>query len=519
MPEINIPLRYDILRHKEKYDRIRVLLENDESEYTNDTFCLTLPNEPPNAKDIRKKLLKVSFKNITHDLLSATKDAIFHEQIRLAFEGGNKNPLFDWCKDVTMGDKNMSLLQYAADVICYGLRGYGHVWTILDKPDYQANSFQDELKSGAPYIANVWPGNVQNYEIQNGELQWFAYNCLYTPQWADPLLPQPTGARPQLRIWTKNNFVVVDDGKATTFTHNFGFVPVVYQSFILPTDEASIIGITPFFTTSNLLIAANNMQSIADMEIYKHGTSVLTMHEESINTLNNEIDGSGGEHTKTQDPTGFNILHWSGVEPPEYLVKDLQAVEKAGDRASYYFGAAIQNERTMQSIFRKRETVRESGETKDYDAEPARAALRATAEDLEEWCKKVLIMVSRMFNKPELTDKLICEFPENFILTKDFNTKLDEIAKMATAKYPSARGWKEKFKSLTPDIAHNQDIREEIDKEIEEAEINVDFDAEVNAALADEADEEKKFEESIKDLEPEEQAKKRAAKKLKVNNV
>lgn len=514
MPGINIPVRYDIKKNLPKYERIRILLENDESQYTNDTFCLKFPNEPENARAIRKTLLKTSFRNITHDLISATKDAIFHESIRLSFKGNEKNPLYTFSKDVTLGGNQTSLLQYAGDVVVYGLRAYGHVWTVLDKPDYLATNFQDELENGKPYLSNIWPGNVLNYELKNGELEWFAYKYCYYPSWQDPLSPPPSESVDQVRIWTRNAFIVISGDNIQTYPHNFGFVPVVYQSFILPPDESSVVGITPFFASSNMIIFANNMQSVADMEIIKHGTSVLLVNDNAVNNQNTEVDGKGVAKSKMNDAAGMNMYIYSGETPPEYLIKELGAVDKANNQAQYYFNAAIENERSLQSIQKKRETVRESGETKEYDAEPARAAIRATAEDVEEWCKKILTMAANLYGQEQAVDELVCEFPENYIVTGAFNEKLDQLKKMKDAGYPSQTGMKESFKSLTPNIAHNQDIRTVIDNEIQAAEINVDADKKINEEVAAEVDEDKKFNESIKDLPPEEQDKAKAKRKL-----
>lgn len=475
MPKIDIPLRYDIAKNKKRYDRIKILLESDEDKYLTDEFCLRFPNEAGNARQIRKELFRKSFKNISGDLIGATKDAIFHEGVRLEFTGEESNPLSTWAEDVTMGLDRTSLLDFAADYTIYDLRAYGHVWTVLDKPDYLAANFQDELKNGAPYITNIFPGDVQYYELENGELSWFAYNYTYCPLWSDPTLPPPV-ARPQLRVWTKDKFIIIDRNYKTPpkiIQHDFGFVPVIWQSFIAPSDPNSILGITPFFTTSNMIIFANNMQSIADLELIKHGNSVLLVNEETISGMNTEVDGQGVEKTKLHDTGGFNKFVYSGETKPEYLTKDLGAVPMANDQAMYYFSMAIQNERSLQSIGTKRDTVRESGVTKSYDAEPARVALRATAQDLETWCKKVLNMVALLFGRENLADSYVCEFPENFILTKSIDEKFEAIKKSIESQYPSETGRKEMYKSLTPDIAHNAEIRKVINKEIDDAEIEL----------------------------------------------
>lgn len=465
-------------------------MESDEDKYTTDTFCPKLPNESENAREVRKKLYKPSFLNIANDLIGATKDAIFHEGIRLEFIGAEKNPLYEWHNDVTLGRDNTSIIDYCQDIVIEGLRAYGHVWTVLDKPDYNAVNFQDELINGAPYISNIFPGDVINYEILDGQLLWFAYKYNYCPAWTNPLERQPASAgKTQTRIWARDKFIVIENGEKggiKEFNHNFGFVPVVYQSFVESSDANSLLGITPFFTTSNLIITANNLKSVADLEIYKHGTSVLMQHEDNISSLNQETDGKGKTHVKMQDPTGYNIYTYSGEKPPEYLVKDLQAVDKANSQSLYYFNAAIQNERSLQSIQKKRDTVRESGETKQYDAEPARAALRTTANKGESWMKKVLNMVALMLDREKLVDSYVCEFPQRYILTKTLEEKFNQIKGAIENRYPSVTGMKEMFKSLTPDIAHDEEVRAIIDGEIEKAEISVNTDEEIRKEVEDE---------------------------------
>ena len=499
---INIPVKDDIKKHLITYERIRALIENDEARYETDMFCLSLPNEPANAKNVRRGLLKKSFKNITHDLLNATKDAIFNEEVRFEFEGGESNPLSQWIKNVTLSDESkIPLTEYAADVVTYGLRAYGHVWTVIDKPALDVSSFEEELTNGAPYLCNIYPGNVLNYEVVDGRLVWFAYKCPYKEPWIDPLRPQPAGSlNTEIRIWTLNEYYVIRGGQLVEDeirVHNFGFVPVVYQSFILPPDNNSIVGISPFFTSSNLIIYANNMQSVADMELFKHGSSVLLVQENAVSSVNTEVDEKGVPHTKIQDARGYNKYVYSGEHPPQYLTKDLQAVDKANKQAEGYFLAAVQNERTLQSVSTKRATVRETGVTKTFDSEPARAALRATAKDLEAWCVKVLSMTARLLGQDQLVDSYICEFPDRFIIGNSADDKFKRVFYMLKTKYPSETGMKEAYKALTPDIAHDNRVRDVINTEIESADVEVYNEDEVQKEVDKEMSADVEFKESI----------------------
>lgn len=515
MGGVTIPVRDDIRKYLNIYARIRALIENDEDLYETDMFCLSLPNEPPNAKDVRRKLLRKAFDNITHDLLNATKDAIFNEGIRLEFK--ESDVLKNWVNNVTLGGDDVSLIEYAADVVTYGLRAYGHVWTVLDKPTGPFTSMEDEIKNGAPYLANIYPGNIINYEIVNGELIWIAYYMPYAAPWLNPLEKPPAiGGKTEIRVWTQNDYYVIRNNAVVPdehINHNFGFVPVVYQQFIAPPDDSSIIGISPFFTSSNLIIYANNMQSVGDMELFKHGSSVLLVHEESINNMNSEIDETGIPKTKLQDAKGYNKYVYSGENAPRYLTKDLNAVGIANRQADHYFMAAVQNERSLQSVSSKRETVRESGETKVYDAAPARAALRATAQDLEKWCIKVLNMAARLYGREDLINSFTCEFPDRYIISNSAEEKFKRIEQMIKTKYPSVTGMKEAYKSLTADIAHDDAARAIINTEIEE---NTNLEMSIQEEIDNQIRDDLSFEESIADLSDEEKADARAKRQLNV---
>ena len=467
---INIPLHPDLKKHQDEYNRIKILIESDESKYSSDVFCLKLPNEPSNAREVRKKLFTPSFRNITLDLLMSPVEAIFKEKIRLDFED-KEGVLSDWTKKVTCGQDEISLLQYAKENCAISLRGYGMIWTVIDKPNYEASSMADELENGMPYITNISPLNVLNYEFVNGEMIWFAYKREYSEPWIDPTMDAPE-CKKQICIWTKTDFIVSEDGQVKEITpHNFGIVPVVYQSFFLPPDEDTIVGITPFFTSSNLIIFANNMKSIADMELAKHGNSVLLCHEQGISAMNMETDSGGTPRTKLQDAAGFNVYVWHGEKPPAYLTKDLAAVTIADDRAQMYFAWAIDNEKSMRSIMKagaSGEDIAESGISKTFDAAPVLASLTATSQDLESWTKKVLSMIAKILNVDK--SEYVVEFPSRFdIAQRELEKRLADIKTMTEIGYPSDRGLRTAWKRLTAELTPNAEEQEEINKEIDAA--------------------------------------------------
>jgi hypothetical protein len=360
-------------------------------------------------------------------------------------------------------------LTYAKDVVILALRAYGTVFTIVDKPDYSANNLEDEILNGKPYLQNISPLNVLNWSITGNEFEWFAYNRTHCEPWIDPTTTIPNETI-QTKIWTRNELITVEHGNIVKrYAHNWGFVPVVVQSFFKTPDDTGLIGQCPFMTTSNLLIMANNLLSIANMELFKHGNSILLMHEEAVSAMNMQVSGNGDASTKFHDQQGLNQLVWHGEKIPQYLTKELQAVTTSNQQADFYFKSAVDNERTMRSILKRGASgidIAESGAAKAFDAAPILAGLQSTSEDLQEWTNKVLKMVSRLYGEDETAFK--CEYPHKFdIIESSMSTTLDDIAKMQSTRYPSEEGMRIAWKKITPDLTVNADEQEEINAEID----------------------------------------------------
>jgi len=488
---MGIPRHPHVEANLDKYKRIKILLEGIEDEYTNDQFMLEFPNESAQTRKTRAGLFKPGFRNITLDLLSAIIDAVFQEPINLQFKD-EAGVLAKFSEDVTRGGEQINLLQYAKDFCAMSLRSYGQIWTVLDKPNYLAPSFEDELKNGLPYITNISPASVWNYEIIDGVMQWFAYKVIYKPRWEDPT-QDPPQVKKEFRIWTRDELIIKDsdtDKIVSRTPHNFGFVPVIYQSFFLPPEDNTIIGIAPFFTTSNLIIMANNMKSVADMELTKFGNSVLLVNEQAISSMNNEVDELGESHVKLHDTKGWNQYIYHGEIPPQYLTKELNSIDKADTRAEMYFQWAIDNEKTMRSVMKKGATgqdLSESGIAKSFDAMPVLAGLRSTASDLESWCNKVLLMVYRVMNlgDPEKAkDTYTCEFPKTFdIAQTTLSERLKEVGEMYAINYPSETGIKEALKKITPQISTNKDTADMINEEIDESDVGGDAEAKMQKEI------------------------------------
>jgi hypothetical protein len=88
-------------------------------------------------------------------------------------------------------------------------------------------------------------------------------------------------------------------------------------------------------------------------------------------------------------------------------------------------------------------------------------------------------MVALLFDRDNLVDSYICEFPQRYILSKTVDEKFAQIKLAIENKYPSITGLREMYHSVTPDIAHDDKKRADIDKEIEKADITVNTDEEI----------------------------------------
>lgn len=512
---VAIPINEELTKNKKRYSRIQALIDNDEKAYGSEDFCLRFPNEPTSTRETRKRLFIPSFQNISLDLLTAPKDAIFKETVRFEFPGAN-NPLSKWFEDVTLGGDSIPFDQYIKDVVCVALRAYGTVFTVIDKPRYAAKNIVDEVENGSPYLTCIHPCNVRNWSRTNNEFDWFAYDVSWQPPWIDPLEPQPQPIL-QTRIWTRTEYIVLENGSIVPekgFVHNFGFVPVVVQPFILPpTEYDSIVGSTPFFTTSNLIIFANNIKFIADFELVKHGNSILLVPENAMGLMNTEVDDRGRPKTRLQDTDNLNVFAYQGEERPEYLTKDLQAVPLSTQRAYEYFFAAINNERSMRAVtpaVSDGTQIAESGVSKMVDMQPVMAGLRATSDCLQSWSEKVIDIVKKMFNAENAES--IVEFPKRFdIGAKQFQQRLAEIKQLIDNGYPSSTGLKTAWKSTTGDLTQDDKLAKLINEEIDST---MDEQSAIDEDTLRGIEEDAEFEDSISSMPDDEKERTRAQRKL-----
>jgi hypothetical protein len=484
----------------DKWGRVEDLLENDEDAFKEEPFCIQLPNEDDAAYLKRKEYFPTTFTNPSQDLISAPGDTLFKNGYKLEFEGGDSSMLSSFAENCVQANDKVPFARYLKDYVAVGLRAYGTVFTVINKPRYEAKSREDERESGMPYLVNIRPADVVNYVIWEGELQWFAYKRHMGEPWLDPTRESP-GEDEVTCIWTRDRFIVIKkngrEDKTRGFDHKWGFVPVVIQGSFLASPDA-VLGEWAFDQTSNMLITANNLRHIAVYELLKHGASLLLVNEEAIMAANMTADRKGNTKLKKQDKGG--VLPWAGTIPPAYLVKEL-AVEEAKGLAKEYFDDAVENERDLKSVAKKGTTgeqVAESGFAKMIDREPLEANLCGLAEDLEVYTDKVFTKVKKTLNEEKGGQ---IGFDREFDL-RSFKQKLEEIKESIENKMGqvSPTGLTESFKRLAPEITTNVEKQDVIMKEMEE---NVPVVFAEDAAMRDMIDKETGGEKTLEQLEAE----------------
>jgi hypothetical protein len=462
----SIPRRANLDKKRARWKRISALIENDEDAFKSEIFCHQLPNEKSTDYYDRRTSFPVSMVNPSQELITSPGDMLFQNGVK--HEVGD-NVLAAFTDDVTKGGDKIPYLQWLNDYVTVQLRAYGNIFTVVDKPRIVANSRLEELSSGMPYLTNIHPLAVHNYEMLDSEFLWFMYMSKYTPPWIDPRTPAPQ-SEDIYCVWTRKEFIVMDADMKTkgdlSLVHNWGFVPVVHQASFKP-DTKNQLGASAFEQTSNMIIQYNNFLNIWKWELYKHAQSLMLMHEESIGATNMDTDQTGDTTQKKQ--ARGTVLAWGGEHAPQYLVKDL-AVDAIQKAAEFWIQAAVENERDMKSVIKKGgdgQMVAESGFAKIMDREPLEANLCSLAEDCESYTEKVYDMVAKIMG---VTNDSVIEFDKDFDI-RSMKTKLEDIEKLISIKFQRASisGIKEAYKGLIPEITTDPDMQATIQQEIDDA--------------------------------------------------
>jgi len=464
--QIVIPLNKELQLKQSKWIRIRDLISNDETAFMSAPFCIRLPDESQAAYDERRKYFPANMINPSQDLVSAPGDTLFKNGYKEDVEENSIMATF--MRNCTRSNDAIPFGRYLRDYVSVGLRAYGTVFTLIEKPATPVSNRAQERKEGMPFLVNLHPLDVVNFQYVDDRLVWFAYKRKYGDTWLDPRDKIPE-IEEVTAVYTEQDYFLVDkNGKIisdSVFNHSYGFVPVVIQASFLASPD-NTIGEWAFDQTSNMLITANNLNHIAVYELLKHGNALLLMHEESINASNMFTDKDG--QTKLKKQSKGRVLAWSGEKEPHYLVKQLE-VESARTMARDYFNHAVENERDLKSVAKKGtngEMIQESGFAKLVDREPLEGNLYSLADDLEMYSAKVIKCVQSILKD---NSKCSITFSRKFDL-RTFKQKLEEIDSMISTRMGqvSPTGLTIAFKSLTPEITTNPDEQAAIQSEMED---------------------------------------------------
>lgn len=452
-----------------KWDRVSALLENDEDKIV-DNFMIQFPNEANHQFVSRKKYFVETFINTAQDLVSAPVNSVFGQGIKDDY-GSDSSMMKTFHENVTLGNDPATFKKYLKDYVGIGLRSYGNVFTIVDKPRNEVKSRLEERKSGMPFLSNVAPQSVLDWLILDGELQWFAYQSAYQEAWLDPFNQDQPKSKPVTCLIDKNQFLAKDpDGQIVpelSYEHGWGFCPVVMQpSFLV--DPNDVIGNAAMDQTSNMIITAGNLLNLWGHELYKHGGSLLLMPDDAVTGSNFEAGKDGQTKMKKQDDGG--VLPYAGEIAPNYLVKEL-VVKEIQEAVSFWMQRAVENERDLKSVVKiGSEDVGKanaSGVAKIMDREPLESNLTSLAEDFETYTKRVDEMVATILG---VTNDHIFEIDKSFDL-RPLQQKFDELESANTVQLGkiSPTMQKEMVKNMVGDITRDQEKQKEINKEIEDS--------------------------------------------------
>jgi len=468
----DIPVNPELKKNENKYNRIEILLEQDE-EKIREEFCIKLPNEDNNGYEERKKTFDKTFINPVQDLVTSPVNSVFRQGYSL--EVDNENSLLnDFLKDVTQGnDDVIPYRQYLKDYIGPSIRAYGTVFVVVDKPRNVPLNKEDEKNNGLPYLSTLRPQDVISWQFKDGKLLWFAYRKLIEEVWEDPFMEEKPGSIPAEVLWTQTQMVIrkEDDGEIIeVFDHNWGVVPVIIQASFLnrPSD---IIGNSAMMESSNAIIIMGNLLNQGVFELQKHGSALLLMPESATSASNLETEDNGAVLTKRHDRG--TMLQFDGETPPSYLVKELE-VDRLLSWAEMYGKRAVENERDLKSVAKKGSDgsdVQESGFAKVISREPYETSLIALSEDLESSTNKILFVVDTMLAEKN-------EWKNEFDKDYDLRTKKQKLEEIKIAI--DAGVWKvsetlikEMWKNYTVEEIRDEKLQEAVFTEIDEAEADI----------------------------------------------
>jgi len=453
------------------WKRIKILMDEDVSKYTEPEFMLPLPNERLTARKERELAFVTGFVNTTQAVVRAKGDTVYAKEITRANLSPSQQAFLE------RADKSKQPLQeIMQNEVAPTLAAYGTVFAVMDKPKTVAATKEQEIKSGLPYLTVLDPEQLLDFAwAEDGELLWVMYSVTSPVDRTNPTKPVKAWSSDKgIAIWTRFEYMVVSSDLQTNLTkpipNPFGFVPVIIQAQFV--DPNKTIGKSTFFTGSNYLIMANNLNAASNGEVFKNASSTLLMN---IMDYGDDAGDAKIEHEKSPDSNLSRIkkqaddipniiLYQNPADRPEYLARDLDLIEYAQTRADKYFELVTENEKATMSPDTLQNPA--SGVSKGYDFMAVNKMLVSFGNALNYFENQAFEMVALMSGE---TNQASIAYPTDYDV-RGFNARLEFIKGLIDASYPSKTGMNESYKSLTPEITKSTELRVQIDKEIDESE-------------------------------------------------
>jgi len=477
--ENTIPINEEISSRLDTWNRIEALLTRDEN-YTKNKLCIQFPNESQSAYEERKKYFNRTFVNITQDLVNAPVNTIFRQGLKDEFRQDNTT-LEKFHNNVNIGENEISLSDYIQTYVAPSFRSYGNICSLIELPGITVNNRQQQQDLIKPYITNIKLQDIINWQYYNDQLIWFAYKGAYSKLWQDPISEPTPESQGVTILWTLEKVYIIGDNQKIidSWDNKYGIIPIVMMGtfYISPENR---IGNAAMFQSSQSIVIMNNLLNQGVYELFKHGGSLLLMHEDSMLATNLTTDNDGESKIKRLDYNG--MLTMSGEVEPKYLVKELKT-EDIMEWAMYYKKEAIENERDLRSVANKGvkgKTVQESGFAKVIDREPLETNLIALSNSCELYTKKINKIVNTLTN--EKTENIF-EFDKDYDM-RTLKQKYEDmqIAIKNRVNDISPTLYKELWKNIAPENVKDHETLDKIFEEIESYKDD-DFDDENNEII------------------------------------
>ena len=456
------PTHPEITKLLPKWERVRVLSEEDEPKYADPIYFIKLPGETNTNYAERRLTYEIGFVNIAGSLMRIKGDTVYQKDVKREGLSSMQTAFLE--KADSSGQKFSEIMQ---NEVAPCLSGYGTIFAVLDKPKVEAANRAEEEKAGVPYITILSPFQVVDFEWdEDGSLKWFQYTtCDMTTREIDK---DGKVVKPKLDetlvTWTKESVIKRKGAKAAeTLPNPFGFVPVIIQAQFV--DPNKTLGKSSFFATSRYVFAANNLGCASNFEVFNNSSAILAMDVQDLD----EPDGQRSETnpdsnlkrlTKERDEVK-RVLAFSKTAPT-YVERPLELIEAAAKRAQDYFDLAMDNEKSALSVTTAEMPA--SGVAKAYDFNSINGVLSAFARALQRVEEQVFVMVGKM--SAQESASLVIAYPQEFDV-RSFNDKLAYVKGLISAQFPSVAGIREAYKSLTPEITEDPKEQKVINTEID----------------------------------------------------